>query len=128
VIAELNKHKQVVAAEYNVLDEEEENRILDVSEKDRKKHLASELEQIWRLEEIRARQRSRDRNVLKGDRNTTYFHAVANQRCRKKRIESLRGLDGLVHDTPGILRIAKDYYKNLFSWESRGAATLDEHF
>jgi hypothetical protein len=115
VVVELNKYKHVVDAEYNVLDEEEEHRMLDESEKSRKKHLASELEQIWRLEEIRTRQRSRDRNVLEGDRNTTYFHAVANQRCSKKRIEYLRVLGGSVHDTPGVLRIAKEYYKTLFS-------------
>jgi hypothetical protein len=115
VVVELNKYKHVVDAEYNVLDEEDEHRMLDESEKSRKKHLASELEQIWRLEEIRTKQRSRDRNVLEGDRNTAYFHAVANQRCSKKRIEYLRVLGGSVHDTPGVLRIAKEYYKTLFS-------------
>jgi hypothetical protein len=33
-----------------------------------------------------------------------------------------------VHDTPNITRIAKEYYKVLFSGESRGAASLGEHF
>jgi hypothetical protein len=117
-----------VAAEYNLLDEEEDNRLLEENEKKRKNHLARELEKIWNLEEIRARQRYRDRNILEGDRNTTYFHVVASQRCRKKRIDSLRGPGGMVHDTPDILRIAKDYYKTLFSGESRGAAALEEHF
>jgi RNA:NAD 2'-phosphotransferase (TPT1/KptA family) len=61
VIAELNKHKQEVAAEYNWLDEEYEKRILDDNEKGRMKALARELEQIWYLEEIKARQRARDK-------------------------------------------------------------------
>jgi hypothetical protein len=55
VVAELNKYKNVVAAEYNLLDEEEDNRLLDSSEKNRKNHLARELEKVWRLEEIRAK-------------------------------------------------------------------------
>jgi hypothetical protein len=88
-VTELNKHKQAVAAEYNWLDEEEEHIILSNDEKNRLKTLARELEQIWSLEEIRARQRTRDRNILEGDRNTSSFHAVANQRYRKNRIECL---------------------------------------
>jgi hypothetical protein len=87
VIAELNKHKQEVAAEYNWLDEESEKRILDDNEKGRMKALARELEQIWYLEEIKARQRARDKQKLEGDKNTTYFHAVTNYRNMKKMID-----------------------------------------
>jgi hypothetical protein len=42
VIAELNKYKQAVAAEYNLLDIESENRTLDRSEIDRMEYLARE--------------------------------------------------------------------------------------
>ena len=53
------------------------------------------------MEEIRAKQRSRDRNIKEGDNNTTYFHALANQRNRKKRITVLEGPNGQVTDTSG---------------------------
>ena len=48
------------------------------------------------------------------DMNTVYFHAVANQRRRKKAINSLEAPDGLVENTPSILKLAVDYYSKLF--------------
>jgi hypothetical protein len=42
-VADLNKHKQALGAEYNWLDEEEENRSLSVEEKNRLKTLTREL-------------------------------------------------------------------------------------
>jgi hypothetical protein len=128
VVLELNKHKQEVAIEYNLLDAEAEMRSLDEGEKDRLKYLARELEQIWALEEIRARQRARDRDILEGDRNIAYFHAVANHRCRKKRIEIVNSPNGPVHDTSAILSVADGYYKYLFRWESRGSSCMGEDF
>jgi hypothetical protein len=53
---------------------------------------------------------------------------MANHRCRKKRVESLNGPEGPVHDTLGILKVAARYYKDLFSWESRGTSCIDEEF
>jgi hypothetical protein len=48
-VAEMNKHKQIVAAEFNHLDLEAENRMLDRDERLRMKKLAKELDQIWAL-------------------------------------------------------------------------------
>jgi hypothetical protein len=115
VVVELNRTKQSMAVEYNMLDLEVESRPLDENEKMRMKKLTRDLEKIWALEEeIKARQRSRDRNILEVDRNTAYFHAIANQRFKKKRIESLRGAVGIVHETSDILKVAISFYKDLF--------------
>jgi hypothetical protein len=104
---------------------ESENRDLDDREKNRMKQLARELERLWALEEIKARQRSRDRIILEGGRNTTYFHAIASQRKRKKRIECLQGPGGRVYYTQEILKVAIEFYKNLFKWEIRGSVSLE---
>jgi hypothetical protein len=86
------------------------------------------LDKLWALDEIKARQRSRDRIILEGDRNTSYFHVIVILRFRKKRKETLKGRDGLVHETDEILRIAADYYKDLFRKEDRGHFSLVENF
>jgi hypothetical protein len=44
------------------------------------KELAKELEKIWALQEIKARQLLRGRSIPEGDRNTSYFQVVANHR------------------------------------------------
>ena len=77
-------------------------------------NIIRDLEAIWNMEEVKARQRSRDRCVKEGDRNTAYFQAVANQRSRKKRVEVLEGPNGLVEDQKGMMDIAVDFYKKNF--------------
>jgi hypothetical protein len=72
--------------------------------------------------------RSRDRNILEGDRNTTYFHAVANQRRRKKFIHVLDGPQGPVTENKDMLKVATDYYRDLFKQEARPAIRLQDTF
>jgi len=77
--------------------------------------IQNDQEKFCRLEEIKTRQRSRERNIVAGDRNTAYFQAVANQRKRKnKAILSIDGPYGVVTETLEMLKVAGNFYKSLF--------------
>jgi hypothetical protein len=127
-IARLNKKKGELAIEYNFLDDKAKTLGLSSQELDRLKSVTDELGKIWALEEIKAKQRSRDRNILEGDRNTAYFQAIANQRSRKKSFSCLLSPAGLVEDQARMLRVSVDFYKHLFAKENRFGVSLGQDF
>lgn len=127
-VASMNKEKMESALEYNDLEKKMETRFLSDSKITRLREVTRKLDEIWALEEIKVRQRSRDRNISEGDRNIAYFQAIANQRSRKKRVEVLEGPNGLVEDQKGMLDIAVKFYKDLFAKEDRVGVCLDQDF
>jgi hypothetical protein len=64
------------------------------------------LEKILDMEEVKARQRSREINIKGGDRNARFFHAIANQRKRKTTIYFIEGPGGTADTTEKIIEVA----------------------
>jgi hypothetical protein len=79
--------------EYDILDIKSKTDELTAEEHLRLKQIYAEMHNLWLKEEVKAKQRSRDRDIKEGDRNISYFDAVANQRRRKMLVHSLYGPD-----------------------------------
>jgi hypothetical protein len=114
--------------EYDLLDIKSESQILSVEENSKFNFILNDLKSFWIMEETKGKQRSREKFIIEGDRNTAYFHVVANQRRRKKLIQVLVGPDGHVTKTKDMIGIAVDYYKNLFGFEDRPDIRLKPDF
>ena len=103
----------------------EESRILTVEEKLDKERIRGELEKMT-LEEISWRQKSRVFCIKEGDRNTKFFHRIANSHRRFNSIDKLM-VDGVMSSDEGsIAEGITQFYRRLYFENEAHPPVLDD--
>lgn len=108
------KRKDEIKKELEEIEKMEEIGPLDPEVYEKRTLLYAEYNEILFNDELFWLQQSNERWLLKGDRNTSFFHRVANGRKRKNTIHSLVNGDVVIEGTQNLLRHAADFYKELF--------------
>ena len=115
VFGEIQVRKEQLMSDINMvqglLDHTHTNALLG-----REAELLKEFEVVLEQEEMLWFQKSREKWVALGDRNTKYFHTLTVVRRRRNRIEMLKNEDEVwVSDAPELEQLAIQYYKRLYS-------------
>ncbi|CAI0460218.1 unnamed protein product [Linum tenue] len=114
VFGNIDKRVEDLLIKIKELERVEEERILHDGEREERAKLEIDLRRDLFLQEICWRQKSREVWVKLGDKNSGYFHQMANYRRKVNRVEKLkiegRNVDDPVDVASGIVR----FYQNLF--------------
>ncbi|KAH7834397.1 hypothetical protein Vadar_015558 [Vaccinium darrowii] len=80
--------------------------------------LEDSLAKAWEKEEIYWMQKSRQRWLQRGDRNTSYFHASTVERRRRNHISGIENMQGeWISDQHGVMDEFQHFFTNLFVGE-----------
>ena len=108
------KQKKVLSAAIDEIDRESERVGLSNEKYLLRKHLDTQLNKIYKEEEVMWFQRAKEQEILEGDALTSYFISKASGRKRKNKIDSLTQEDGVIEGDEEILDYATNFYKKLF--------------
>ena len=102
-----------------------ENRALSEEEKTEKSNFSIEWEKLSLMEEISWRQKSRVTWLKEGDKNTKYFHSVANSHRRNNSIRQI-SIDGKLSSNQADIKAhICSFYRNLYTEEFYCRPMLD---
>lgn len=117
VFGDINKKKETLLQDIKGIQD-----LLEVTQSDallnQEESLLKELDVVLEQEEILWFQKSREKWIELGDRNTKYFHTSTIIRRRRNRIEMLKNNDGAwISDPTELENLAVGYYQRLYSME-----------
>lgn len=80
------KLRQELMGKVTAIDIKSETTGLNFQERQMKAQCEQQLKDLMREEEIKLRQRAKERDIMEGDQNTKYFQLKVNGRRRRTRI------------------------------------------
>uniref|UniRef100_A0A2N9IB59 Uncharacterized protein n=1 Tax=Fagus sylvatica TaxID=28930 RepID=A0A2N9IB59_FAGSY len=125
IFGDVNLRKNDLQIQIQDLDLVEETRPLSVEEGVTKENLKAEFEKLLLLEEIKWRQTSRATWLREGDKNTKFFHRVANSNRRFNSIDHLVVDGAVTTDQSEIGKGLVNFYQGLFSDDAVRRPLLD---
>lgn len=117
IFGDVHKKKEKLMAEIKLVQDALELSQTDVM-LEKEEELLKEFEVVLEQEEVVWFQKSREKWIALGERNTNYFHTSTIIRRRHNRIERLRNEEGRwTSDSQELENLAVNYYKRLYSLE-----------
>ncbi len=125
IFGDVNFRKNELQIRIQDMDLIEDTSTLSSEEQVTKDQLKAELENVLLFEEINWRQKSRATWLQEGDKNTRFFHRIANSNCRFNTIDRLLVNETVSMDHEEIGEGLVRFYKNLFSDDAVRRPLLD---
>jgi hypothetical protein len=98
----------------DVLDKKEEHTPLSVQEKEMQVEMHKRIKKLLRDDEIKWRQRAKEKDPKEGDGNTKYFHLKASVRKKKNQISVLHHNGEEIMGNAELIKHVTEFYKQLF--------------
>ena len=94
---------------------------------DRKEQIAlrAQLDRLLKQEEAKWKQRAKINEILEGDSNTKFFHAKANGRLRRNKINRLEQAEGIIEGDKNLIDYITTFYKKLFGPPDNSSVSLN---
>lgn len=125
-VGNMNDRIEELELEADLMDRQNECRVLNTDELIRSKSIASQLKILYRAQESAWHQKSRIQWCKLGDKNTRFFHLAASTRQKKNQLACLE-VDGKILSKPNEVKLAVfHFFRNLYSHQNRPRASCSK--